>query len=117
MSYTGWLLTDHDRARLLRKFPPIYPRVIAHHVTMTMEEAELPIETTAVVVGEVDDGNGVQALVVQIGSTTRRPDGDTYHITWSLGLDRKPVDSNAVLKNGWKKVWPVYISLTPMIFE
>ena len=34
-------------------------------------------------VGVDDDGAGVQALVVEIGGAARRPDGSTYHITWS----------------------------------
>ena len=40
------------------------------------------------VVGVADDGAGVQALVVEIGGTTRRPDGSAYHVTWSLGARR-----------------------------
>jgi hypothetical protein len=35
-------------------------------------------------VGADDDCAHVQALVVEIGGTTRRPDGSTYHATWSL---------------------------------
>lgn len=116
MSYTGWLLPDHDRARLLRKFPPSYPMVIAHHVTLTMGEVALPTETSAVVVGQADD-DGVQALVVQINGTMHRPDGETYHITWSLDPERKPVDSLTAVKAGWEKVWPVYVSLVPMFFD
>jgi hypothetical protein len=35
--------------------------------------------------GVADDGAGVQALVVEIAGTTRRPDGSALHIARSLG--------------------------------
>jgi hypothetical protein len=70
------------------------------------------------VVGVADDQRGVQALVVRIGGTTDRPDGSTYHITWSLGPDREARDSNAVIaRRGW--TWlaqPIPIRLDPRPF-
>ena len=52
--------------------------------------------------GVADDGAGVQALVVEIGGTTRRPDGATYHIAWSLAPGREAVESNDVIRErGW----------------
>jgi hypothetical protein len=50
------------------------------------------------VVGVADDGAGVQALVVEIGGTTRRPDGSAYHITWSLARGRRAAESNDVIR-------------------
>jgi hypothetical protein len=120
MSYTGWLLPAHDRAELLRRFPPVYHDVIAHHVTLAMGVHELPEATSGTVVGMVDDGYGVQALVVVIDGTTERWDGFTYHITLSIDREtcaRKPHHSLAVLKEyGWEPVWPVSITLVPMVF-
>ena len=119
MSYTGWLLPEPDRARLLRQFPPVYHDVIAHHVTMCMGIKELPAATSGTVVGMADDIDGVQVLVVSIEGSTARPGGGTYHITWSIDRDnfnRKPVHSNDVLENGWEPVQPVEISLVPMAF-
>ena len=53
-------------------------------------------------VGVADDGAGVQALVVEIGGTTRRPDGSAFHIAWSLGAGRKAAESNDVIRErGW----------------
>ncbi len=53
-------------------------------------------------VGVADDGAGVQALVVEIGGSTRRPDGSSYHIAWSLGAGRKAAESNDVIRvRGW----------------
>jgi hypothetical protein len=103
--YTGWKLDPRDRERLLAQFPPRYPNVVADHVTLKFRptEPKLPTEREGEVVGEADDGQGVQALVVRIGGTTDRPDGSTYHLTWSLGPGREAKESNDVLReNGWR---------------
>lgn len=101
----GWLLDQEDRERLLAAMPAAYPRVVAHHVTFSVDgpvDAPLPMELSGSVVGLADDGAGVQALVVEIGGTTQRPDGSAYHITWSLADGRKAVDSNDVIRRfGW----------------
>ncbi len=101
----GWLLHPADRDRLLTAFPPTYSKVVAHHVTLragVKKDFPLPTQTEGWVVGFADDGDGVQALVVEIGSTTRRPDGSTYHITWSLADGRRAVESNDVIRErGW----------------
>jgi hypothetical protein len=101
----GWLLHPEDRNGLMAVFPPAYPEVVAHHVTLKSgvpQDFPLPTETEGFVVGVADDGAGVQALVVEIGGSTRRLDGSTYHITWSLGPGRRPVESNDVIRErGW----------------
>lgn len=101
----GWLLGQEDRERLLAAMPAAYARVVAHHVTLSVDgpaDAPLPMELPGCVVGLADDGAGVQALVVEIGGTTQRPDGSAYHITWSLADGRKAVDSNDVIRRfGW----------------
>ena len=47
-----------------------------------------------------------------------RPDGSTYHITWSLGPTRKARESNDVLREeGWKPLTaPIDIELEPARF-
>lgn len=120
MTYTGWLLSGADRARLLGDFPPSYPDVIAHHVTLRMGAHELPTATAGTVVGVVDDQEGCQVLIVQIDGTTTRPDGLTFHITWSLdrALDRKSMHSNdVIMEHGWTAVWPIDIKLIPAVME
>ena len=54
-------------------------------------------------------------MVVSINGTTDRPDGSTYHITWSLGDGRRARESNDVLKErGWDEFDdPVPIKLEP----
>jgi hypothetical protein len=113
----GWLVADDDREKLLQQFKPKYEKTVAHHVTL-MTDAEsdpLPPEVTAQVVGRTDDNKGVQAMVVAIDGTTDRPDGSTYHITWSLGEGRRARESNDVLKErGWDALdHPIPIKLEP----
>jgi hypothetical protein len=98
----GWVLPEAERARLLGRFPPRYALVIAHHVTFAPKGAAMPDVADAEIVGHADDGVGVEALVVRIGGTTDRPDGSTWHVTWSLGAGRAPRESNDVLRDrGW----------------
>ena len=115
-------MDDVQRNKLLTIFPPRYPDVIAHHVTLKANvgpEHPLPKATDAEIVGEADDGAGVQALVVRIGRTTDRPGGGTYHITWSLdrAKGRKAAQSNDVIAaQGWVQLTPVRILLSPIRF-
>jgi len=118
--YTGWLVEPDDREALLARFPPRYPEVVAHHITQKFGDraASAPSETEGEIVGEADDGRGVQALVVRIGGTTDRPDGSTYHITWSLAPGRAAKESNQVIaRRGF--TWlaaPVPVRLQPKPF-
>jgi hypothetical protein len=100
-SVTGWKLDRGQRSELLQQFPPRYPNVDADHVTLRIRasrRAPLPEETHGEIVGRVDDGRGVEAMVVRIDGTTDRPDGSTYHITWSLADGREARESNDVLR-------------------
>lgn len=113
----GWLLAEDDRERLLEQFEPKYENTVAHHVTLRTDAASdpLPHEVRAQIVGSTDDEQGVQAMVVAIDGTTDRPDGSTYHITWSLGEGRRARESNDVLKErGWEELdHPIPIKLEP----
>ena len=119
--YVGWLVDPEDRQRLLARFAPRYPIVVAHHVTFKFGDpgAALPAEASGEIVGEADDGRGVQALVVRIGATTARPDGGTYHVTWSLAEGREARESNAVIaERGWTPIGAaVPVALHPQGFE
>jgi hypothetical protein len=115
--FVGWALDRGERTALLQRFPPRYPQVVADHVTLKFGDgqARLPTETAGEIVGEADDGLGVQAMVVRIAGTTDRPDGSTYHITWSLGPGRQAKESNEVIARlGWKAFpEPVPVRLEP----
>ena len=118
---TGWKLSSDERAALLERFPPKYENVVADHVTLRVSatpETPLPREVEAEVVGHADDGDSLECLVVSIDGTTDRPDGSTYHITWSLGPGRRARESNDVLRDrGWKPTEkPIPIQLQPARF-
>lgn len=120
---TGWRLDPAERADLLRRFPPRWPDPIADHVTLASRRAgprPLPTARGGLIVGRADDGAGVEALVVEIEGTTDRPDGSTFHITWSLdrARGRRPVESNDVIRDrGWEAfLEPVPVALIPARF-
>ena len=116
-SVIGWTLDEGERAALLEQYPPRFASVVAHHVTLATEAdgRELPAPVRAAIVGRVDDGSGVEAMVVSIDGATARPDGSTFHISWSLGEGRRASESNAVIKErGWVDFdHPIAITLTP----
>jgi hypothetical protein len=114
--HTGWLIDPAERETLLARFPARYERVVARHVTLKFGDATArpPGEVTAAIVGEADDGTGVQALVVAIDGATVRPDGGTFHITWSLAQGREARESNQAITRGWTPLTtPVAVRLTP----
>jgi hypothetical protein len=115
---TGWKLPRDERERLLERFPPKYENVIADHVTLRVGGTELPRKPDARIVGRADDGQSLECLVVELDGTTDRPDGSTYHITWSLGAGRKAIESNDVLRDkGWKPIGaPIPVELQPARF-
>lgn len=119
--FIGWALDRTEREALLARFPPRYVSPVADHVTLAFKPAhpKLPTETAGEIVGEADDGRGVQAMVVRIGGTTDRPDGSTYHITWSLADGRRAVESNDVIRErGWRPFPAVVpVRLEPRLFK
>ena len=121
-SVTGWKLDRAQRRELLQQFPPRYANVVADHVTLrgkAADDAPLPDETEGEIVGRVDDGKGVEAMVVSIGATTDRPDGSIYHITWSLADGREAKESNDVLADRQWEIFdlPMPVRLEPARFE
>jgi hypothetical protein len=119
---TGWKLPRDEREQLLQRFAPKYAYVIADHVTLrtgATPKTPLPREPrTARIVGRADDGQSLECMVVELDGTTGRPDGSTYHITWSLGPDRKARESNDVIRDqGWKPIpAPIDVTLEPARF-
>jgi hypothetical protein len=114
--YTGWLVDPAARDDLLARLPPRYARVVAHHVTLKFGDraAQPPQDTAGEIVGEADDGRGVQAMVVRIGAGVDRPDGGVFHITWSLADGREAKESNDVIAtHGWRPLpAPIPVRLT-----
>ena len=119
---TGWKLLREERERLLEQFPPRYANVIADHVTLrTGATSATPLPRKprdARIGGHADDGDSLECMVVEMDGTTERPDGSTYHITWSLGAGRRARESNDLLREaGWKHLdAPVTVELEPARF-
>lgn len=118
----GWKLDRAQRAELLGRLPPAYSQAVADHVTLrggSSQDSELPGETEGEIVGRSDDGKGVEAMVVRIDGTTDRPDGSTYHVTWSLGQGRRAIESNDVIAAfGWTPIDPpIPVRLDPQRFQ
>jgi len=119
----GWKLDPACRELLLDVLPPHWHDMTADHITLTghsAEDAPLPTETTATVIGHADDRKGLEALVIAIGGSARRPDGSIFHITWSIdrALGRKAVESNELLtRRGWDPLAvPIEITIIPARF-
>jgi hypothetical protein len=121
-SVIGWKLDRGEREQLLRRFPPRYPDVIADHVTLktNAEQDPLPDPVASAIVGQADDDDSLECIVVTIDGTTDRPDGSTFHITWSLDKSkgRKARESNDLLRDeGWKRFdQPLSVTLEPARF-
>lgn len=121
--YVGWELPASERDKLLELIPPLYPDVIAHHVTLkagVKETYPLPTHTAGVIVGVSCDDERVQALIVMIDGEIYREDFGTYHITWSIdrGAGAKPFHSNAcIAKHGFVRLeTSVPVTLEPKFF-
>ena len=118
---SGWKLLPDEREALLGRFPPKYENVIADHVTLragATPQTPLPRKPEARIVGHADDGKSLECLVVAVDGTTDRPDGSTYHISWSLSAGRAARESNDVLRDqGWKLLpSPIDVTLEPARF-
>jgi hypothetical protein len=118
---TGWKLPEQERSALLERFPPKYDKTVADHVTLrtgATPQTPLPRKPAARIVGRADDGKSLECLVVELDGTTDRPDGSTYHITWSLAPGRKARESNDVLRDqGWEHLpAPLDVELEPARF-
>jgi hypothetical protein len=119
---TGWKLPSDERDALLQRFRPKYENVVADHVTLRVgapPQTPLPRRPqSARIIGRADDGDSLECLVIELDGSTDRPDGSTYHITWSLGPDRNARESNDVLRDkGWKPLAaPIDVTLDPARF-
>ena len=119
-SVIGWKVDRGERETLLTRFPPRYGKPVADHVTLETDAGRKPLpgEAGARIVGRADDGEGVEAMVVALDGSTGRPDGSTFHITWSLPERRRARQSNDVIRTrGWQRFdEPVPVTVKPARF-
>jgi hypothetical protein len=117
----GWKLDPDCRDMMLSRFPPRYERVVADHVTRhfnhELDAAAPPAISNARIVGRADDNVGVETMIVALDGTTTRPDGGTWHVTWSLAEGRSARESNDLLAdNGWEPLDGGQLRLTPAVW-
>ncbi len=117
----GWKLDREQREKLLARFPPLYADAVADHVTLATgaQDQPLPQPVKAMIVGHADDCDSLEAMVVEIDGTSDRPDGWTFHITWSLdkASGRRARESNDLLQEGWTRFDdPIAVKLEPARF-
>lgn len=121
--YTAYVLDESAREKLTEKFPPKYDNFIGHHVTIDFGvpgDTPVPEPATVKVIGYVDSGDGLEALVVSVSGNTKRSDGKLYHITWSIDSNSnyKPVDSNTLLQQKkYTLVRPIVIQTQPNVLK
>jgi hypothetical protein len=116
MAYT---LSPSSREQLIHHFKPKYPEVICKHITYKFPAKSTdelpPAPHEARVIGYEDSGDGIEAVVVEINGSTKRPDGKLFHITLSLdrAKGKKPFHSNGLVNKNFTHVSPITIHLTP----
>jgi len=122
--YTAYVLTDETRTYLEAKFPPRYSKFVGHHVTIEFGVPRDTVPPTAAeevkVLGRIDSGDGLEALVVSVNGSRERPDGKAFHITWSLEPEKySPKDSNELLSNSLRYTMsvPHIINTVPSVLE
>lgn len=114
--YRAYMLTEEDRAKLLRQFPPTHERVIADHISaQSLDSMHLVKEgpAKAEVIG-VADAEGVQSLIVSINGSHLTANGTPFHISWSSNPGVKTGGTGAVVKkHGFTKLdKPIPIDLS-----
>ena len=120
--YNGYGIEAGSRQKLLTLYPPKYPNVIGHHITekFGVRNGEVPPQPeTVLVVGYINNGDDVEGFVVEIDGTTRRSDGSTYHITWSIDRSKgaKPVHTNNYTKDAVPLKRPIEIDVEAKYFD
>jgi len=124
-AYTAFLLTNAARRSLLDRFPPLYSMVKADHITYRFGQqgfGDLFHPRAVEVIGMVDSGDGLQALIVTVNGQQYRPDGGPYHITWSLDPKKyEAVHSNQLVSRALELGFftriapPVKIDVSPAL--
>lgn len=120
--YTGYELINNSRNLLTEVFPPKYPTFLGHHITETFgvssDYPPPPYPHEVKVIGYLDDGEGVEGLLVSVDGNVNRPKGGKYHITWSIDKSKgkKPVDTNNLVDEPEMLTKPIQIEVIPKTF-
>lgn len=117
--YLAYEVPEDARKDLAEMFPPKYPEFIGHHITQTFgvsNPGELAVPQAHIKVVGYAEEDGLEALVVEVNGSKRRPDGKIYHITWSLDRTKgkKPVMSNDLIARGHWLATDTYEFVAPL---
>ncbi len=118
--FTCYVLTDESREKLMKKFPPKFEKVFAHHITQDFgvgPDTPIPVEADIRAIGYATDGHDIEAIVVSVDGENTREDGKFYHITWSLNPEtKKPVDAGDIIGYGtYQLILPIDLETTPSL--
>ena len=118
--YTGYEIDQDSRSKLAQLYPPKYPNFMGHHITEAfgVKDGSVPEQPQQIlVVGYINNGEDVEGFVVEIDGTTARPDGGTYHLTWSIDRSKgaKPVHTNNHV-NEAERIRPIEIDAHARFF-
>ena len=119
--YSGWRLDQSSIEKLKNLYAPVHPDFIGHHITyMFGDDSVKPEAADIKVIGHCVTDK-VQCFVVEVNGVVARPDGEIYHLTWSIDRSKgaKPVDSNAAIKeNGFDHInVGIALKTTPDTFK
>lgn len=111
MGYQAYLVPRRVIDTLAVGFPPRFSKFNPHHVTITYgvtQQEPLPQGMAQIeVVGYASDRKGLETFICKVNGTETRPDGLTYHITWSYdpkqGYEPKHA-TDIITQYGWVPV-------------
>lgn len=121
--YTGYLISKLSRKQVRSMYPEKYNQFVGHHITHQFgvyeNEAIMPEDSIVRLIGYADSRDGIECFVAEVNGTTVRPDGGTYHLTWSFDPQSgyKPKHSNDLLRRGeWENIDPINIDTETQFF-
>ena len=114
MGYSGFMITDEERARLLATFTPRFDDVRASHITFEiLSDKIIPAKAEIEIVGYASNDK-IEALIVSVDGSTIRPDNGIFHITLSHQPGVASKESNKMLQNAdVQRIPPMPIKTKP----
>ena len=103
-----------------RRFRPLFPKVIAHHVTYAYPDDKMPPAIASAHIVGYSSNEKIECFVVSIDGSIDRPSGGIFHLTYSLDPEQKatPKQSNDLLHEGWELLEaPFKIELYPKLIK
>ena len=117
--YEAFVVDERSRDTLAHKYPPKFSSFIGHHITHKFGVRRNPTANYGVVVpvrvvGYACNDDGIEAFLVEVNGTITRPDGELYHLTWSLDRAKgfRPVDSKQLVQSISRNVNPPITVMT-----